>query len=124
MVESSALAKIVVIEDYPPLRMAICELLRDAGFDPVPAENGIAGMKCIREVGAQLVITDISMPQQDGIETIRAIRQAHGPLPIIAVSGRYGAAGSLADAVVFGADVTLEKPFQNADLLDAVVRLL
>jgi YesN/AraC family two-component response regulator len=90
------------------------------------AANGKIGMHLQRENLVDLVITDLSMPEKDGIETIRELRRDFPDVKIIAISGggRAGADGYLSVAKTIGANRTLSKPFDLKKLLDAVAELI
>jgi CheY-like chemotaxis protein len=84
---------VLVIEDDDEMRQTICRALRRVGFDTVEAANGRDGIQLATSHQPALVITDIGMPGQDGIETIVELRRTGaGPL-IIAMSGMTGRAG-------------------------------
>ena len=96
-------------------------ILTTAGHEVILAENGAEATRRWRELGADLVILDVFMPEMDGLETVAALR-AHAPrLPIIAMSGR-GATGMdmLLEAKLFGADWTIAKPFTMAEFMALV----
>lgn len=120
------MALILVIDDDQALRRTMRRILVDAGHAVIDAEDGNVGMKRLHAEQPALVITDILMPNKDGIETIREIRQLSPRTKIIATSGggSSGEAMFLKAARVFGADAILQKPFRAADLLATVDRLL
>lgn len=113
------------MEDDDDVRKVICRALRTVGHDPIETRDGRAGLAALRRDEPDLVITDILMPHQEGIETIELIRQFSG-VPIIAISGNPSGAAftHLTDAQLMGADVTLRKPFGLDQLLAAVAELL
>lgn len=113
------------MEDDDNVRRVICRALRTVGHEPIETGDGRAGLAALRRDEPDLVITDILMPHQEGIETIELIRQFSG-VPIIAISGNPSGAAfnHLADAQLMGADVTLKKPFSLEQLLSAVAELL
>jgi DNA-binding response OmpR family regulator len=120
------MARILVIEDDLQVRGVFREALEGAGHTVTEAENGAAGTRLFRERGADLVITNILMPEKDGFETIRDLRRDSVALPIIAVS-----AGSprlkmdiLKSAALLGASRTLAKPFDLQALVDSVRELV
>lgn len=120
------MAHILVIEDEPGMREVLRKALTQAGHHVSLASNGKEGMNRLVGATPSLVITDILMPEKDGIETIIEIRKTHPQMKIIAVSG-----GGRAKFVEFleianraGADAVLQKPFRMAELLDRVNRLL
>jgi DNA-binding response OmpR family regulator len=119
------LARVLVIEDNADVRSVIIRMLRSAGYDTLEAANGIAGMDAVLEETLDLVITDLLMPDQEGIETIKRIREIAPGIPIIAISGGGSEEFSpLHDARLMGADLAIEKPFSVDDLLGGVAQLL
>ncbi len=98
-----------------------------APFEVVIARNGAEGLAVMKARQFDLLITDLLMPEKDGIETILEIRRADARLPILAISGggRYGARSDLLGmAQKLGATAALEKPFSKEELLAAVERCL
>lgn len=98
-----------------------------APADVVIAKDGTEGIAFMKERRFDLLITDLLMPEKDGIETILEIRRADATLPILAISGggRYGARGDLLRmAQRLGANATLQKPFSKEVLLAAVEQCL
>ena len=87
------------------------------------AGDGRSGMSKLERHAIDLVITDLVMPEQEGLETLRHLRQTRPELPVIAISGAFG--GSfLKTARRFGAIATLPKPIDAEDLLRAVRQAL
>lgn len=117
--------RILLVEDDPVLQSALSMTLDHAGYAVTSVENGRRAMQCISKERIDLVITDVIMVGQDGIETIVQLKKKHPDVPIIAMSGGgYGEPqGYLRMASMLGANVTLEKPFLPAELLAAVSRL-
>src|SRR5437879_2307831 len=115
------MAKILVIDDEPGIRDIIGRVLEDSGHEVRSYENGRGAIEQVKSWPADLLITDIFMPEVEGLETIRRIRQIRPDLPIIAISG-VDMAGSdyLGIAKKFGAVATLKKPFWPANLVDLV----
>jgi CheY-like chemotaxis protein len=117
--------RILLVDDDSAVRDSIAMVLEGADFLVDQAEQGTTGMQLLRAHEPDLVITDILMPQKEGIETIREIRSLLPHVPIIAISG---SAEPLADylkmAQTFGASAILAKPFDPTALLDLVNRLL
>lgn len=118
--------RILVIDDDVAVRTTLKLVLEDSGYTVAVAENGRAGMVLYRTLLPDLVITDIIMPDQEGIETIIEIRKDHPTAPILAISGggRIGDTQFLTLAKALGASHVLAKPFAPAELLDVVAQCL
>ena len=120
------MAKILVIEDDEIVRGVIRRVLQSKGFDVLEASDGKQGVDVFREESADLVITDIVMPNKEGLETIRDLRRLDPQVKIIAISGggRNTPDDYLDVAEKFGALRTFEKPFEWDDLIQAMTELL
>ncbi|NUO19326.1 response regulator [bacterium] len=120
------MTRILVIDDDPNIRQMVCRMLEREGYEVEVASNGKEGIDKFRAVPASLVITDIIMPEQEGIETIRMLRTDFPDCRIIAMSGggRIGPSDYLSMARLLGATVSLSKPFDRGQLLDAVRQAL
>jgi len=115
-------ARILVIDDEAEARDAVAEVLSQASHEVLTAEHGGAGVDLYQRHGADLVITDMLMPEKDGLETIREVIRMDPAAKIIAVSGAGALLLSMAGGL--GAQRTLMKPFTPADLLRAVGEML
>lgn len=117
---------ILIIDDEPMIRHLAARILDRAGYRTVSAANGIQGLACFRRERPALVITDLIMPEREGIETIRHILREGPNTPIIAISGGTltGTADFLAMARELGATAILRKPFEPIELLLLVERCL
>lgn len=120
------MARILIIDDEAALRRTMRRMLAGTGHEIVEASNGAEGLAVLQERAVDLVITDLVMPDKDGIETIQILRERWPELKILAVSGRglLNPRERLADAQLFGADAALPKPFKVAELLEQVAALL
>jgi DNA-binding response OmpR family regulator len=114
--------KILVIDDDVMVRNTISKVLRHSGFEVIVAEDGVRGLASFRRERPDLVITDIIMPEKEGIETIIEMRREHPDTKIIAVSGggRIGNADFLGMATSLGAAAVIAKPFLPEDLISQV----
>ncbi len=115
--------RVLVIDDERLIRCMLRDMLEPEGFDVLEACDGKEGMNLIRESLCDLVITDLYMPGQEGIETIAQLRREYPDVRIIAISGGIAASPPvdlLFVASCLGADSTLAKPFRRTDLLNAV----
>jgi two-component system, chemotaxis family, chemotaxis protein CheY len=120
------MSKILIIDDDPLVRSVIARVLRLEGHDLLVAVDGRRGVELFQSEHPELVITDIIMPEKEGLETIREIRAISPEAKIIAMSGggRIGNADILAIAAEFGAREILGKPFEPSELTDSVQRCL
>lgn len=120
--------KILVIDDHEDICAFLQEALQIAGYEVAVAVDGNAGLALHREAPADVVITDIFMPDADGMETIHRLKEEFPAVKIIAMSGGGTVVSKNIDylsvAREFGADRVLHKPFDSQMLLGAVRDLL
>ena len=118
------MARILVIDDEPDTRAMLEQILKRAGYEVVLAKDGREGMECYRRSPADLVITDLYMPNQDGVVTIRELRSCFATVAIIAMTGRPGT-GTMLSIAQNATDVgILRKPFLPDELIAAVEKAL
>ena len=117
--------EILVVDDDAALRTSVGRMLRGIGHVVREAADGAEALRSVRAAPPDLIITDIMMPDSDGIELIGAVREIHPTVRIIAISGRaaFGDLDLLNLASMIGADVTLTKPMSPDELLEAVAKL-
>jgi DNA-binding response OmpR family regulator len=115
-------ARILVIDDDEIMNDMIVQLLSEAGYEAEGARDGGRALKLLETGSFDLIVTDIVMPESDGLETILAVRKQNKAIPIIAVSGggRIGPEQYLLMAREFGADYVFQKPFDAEPFLAAV----
>jgi len=119
------MANILLIEDEVLLRRVIVAALTHVGHKVREANNGRNAMQYWQGEPPDLVITDIFMPESDGLETIMALRRINVATPVIAISGHSGNSSHyLKVAQSLGAQRTLAKPFSVDELLVAVADIL
>lgn len=118
------MARILVIDDDAEMRLMLEHILRLDGYEVVSASDGREGVKAHRASPSNLVITDLFMPNQEGMATIAEFRRDYQEVPIIAICGRPGAFRVLPLAKYLGAVDTLAKPFQPDELLAMVKKAL
>jgi len=119
-------ARILVIDDEEEVRDIIKQMLELEGYEVITAVDGNQGIKLFKQEPADLVITDIIMPDKEGIETIIELRNQFPDVKIISISGggRIGPHDYLNMAKKLGAERSFTKPFERKKLLKAIEELL
>ena len=117
-------ARCLIIEDDAAVRQLLRLCLEEAGYDVKEATTGRDGTREFRKTPIDLVITDIFMPDCDGLDVIRRLRRLHPSLKILAISGGSGTMDYLREATALGATRVLYKPFVMPTLLRTVGDLL
>ncbi len=113
--------QILVVDDEEGMRDWLTELLEEHGHQVVTAKDGLEAKRLAARQSFDLMITDISMPNEEGLGIIHALRKTHPRLKIIAISGAN--ADALMDAKLLGAAAALSKPFTSAMLLQCISAL-
>ncbi len=118
--------KILVIDDDEQIRKLLYRVMEQAGFEVQVAADGRKGLSLFEEDFYDLVITDLIMPEQEGIETITFLRKNYPQIKIIAISGggRIGPETYLPLALELGANAAYAKPFSIDQITNAVKELL
>ena len=120
------MARILVVDDEIGIRAAIQRALEPAGHEVMLAVDGLDAARVIREVGADLALIDVHMPNMDGIELLITLQAVAPAMPVVVMSGgdRSRPPGVLTDATSMGATGILRKPFTLGELREAVTRAL
>jgi CheY-like chemotaxis protein len=120
------MAEILVVDDSDELRGLMCDILRRAGHDVAAAADGVAAIRLVRERVPELLVSDIVMPEMDGLELIMKINKEYPQMKILAVTGGGATDPGLRLTLAkhFGAHDTLDKPFSLGDLIEKVSSLL
>jgi DNA-binding response OmpR family regulator len=115
-------ANILLVDDEEQLRSMLRVVLEEAGHVVQEASDGQKALESFKNQQPDVVVTDLVMPNKEGIETILELRRIRRDVRIIAMSGggRNNANDYLALAKRFGACVTLTKPFANKEMIEAV----
>lgn len=119
-----AVGRIMVVDDDPLTRETLVRSLERAGYQVCAVGNGKLALQAYAREPVDLVITDIFMPECDGLETIAGLRRRSPEVKIVAVSSRPGHEGYLKAAKAFGAVECLIRPFDSQQLLDIVDELM
>jgi len=117
--------RILVVDDDDAFRKMMCQTLTEMGYEVLEASNGKEAVQVYEVCPADVVLTDLIMPDTDGIETIREFKRIHSGVKIIAMSGGgwVGTRNYLKAAKLLGADETLTKPFAKEDVAAMIDRL-
>ena len=120
------MATILVVDDDDQMRKMLRGALERKGYTVIEAENGVSAMSLQRATPADLVITDIIMPEKDGIDTMKELQVEFPDVKVIAISGgkRGGPQNYLMLAEMYNAARTFAKPFDLEEMLTAVEELL
>ena len=118
------MARIIVIDDDADMRAMLEQTLRSAGHEVILASDGREGVERYRAEPADLVLTDLYMPNQGGLDTIVQLHKESPALHIIAMCGKLTAMPMLSAAERLGAVAVLQKPFVAEELLAAVEKAL
>ena len=118
------MADILVVEDDERVRRFIRKALEREGHNVVEAGNGKDALVCLGAQSFDVVISDVFMPEMDGLEAVQRIREMAPTVKLVSMSGGFQGIGLLPVAEALGADLVLPKPFTVVELLDAVSGLL
>jgi len=124
--ERGSSTRVIVIDDDTMLRDFLQRCLRKAGYEVITARNGVEGLCVMKDQKFDLVVSDIFMPDADGLEVLRQLRQFQNRIPLLMMSG---GSKNLPDdflkiANALGATATLAKPFTAREFLDAVEKII
>jgi len=112
--------KILVVDDEPSLTNFLHLVLTETGYEVTTAKDGSEGLKVFESIKPDLVITDMVMPDMEGIEFTRSLLKKVKGLPIIVMSGNAVGTKFLKTARIFGARATLQKPFTIQELKETI----
>ncbi|MBF0114889.1 MAG: response regulator [Magnetococcales bacterium] len=119
------MAHILIVDDDPDILALLTEMLVQAGHTIDVAENGREALQTLAQTPVDMVMTDIFMPELDGLDLMATLLKAHPRMPIIAMSGGYRAMDpqlTLKMARMFGACEIVSKPFELVVLQQAIAR--
>ena len=114
---------ILIVDDEPNYLVVLTELLREEGYDVFTAQCGEEGLKVVKEIDLDLVITDMRMPGLGGLALLKEIKSHNKDLPVIMMTA-FGEEGKVLDALQAGANNFFVKPFNNDTLLSAINELI
>ena len=115
--------RILIVDDEPQVRTYLNSVLTEADYDVLEARDGRSALDLLAVNSVDLMITDLVMPEQEGIETIRILRRDYPDVKIIAMSGAFEGR-MLHAAKLLGASTALQKPVAPDTIIEAVRKLL
>jgi CheY-like chemotaxis protein len=120
------MAKILIIDDDPSIQTMLKRMLEKAGYEVDIASNGSEGLEKIESCPPDLLVTDIVMPEKEGLELIFYLRGKNPGLKIVAISGggRFHYEGYLTSAKLLGADLIFQKPLVHKEFVQAIADLI
>lgn len=118
--------KVLIIEDDDSFREVLVQMLGRAGYEVEKAANGNKALQLCEEFTPDLVLTDIIMPDKEGLETIQELVASYSGIKIVAMSGggKFGPDSYLPLAKALGAHACLQKPFMREELLSTLRKVL
>ena len=118
--------RVLLIDDEPTILLMMKKMIERAGYEVDLASNGEDGLVLLENYSFDLVITDIIMPEKEGLEIITELRKNYPGIKIIAISGggRLSPEGYLESAEMLSADRIFKKPFARNELIGAIDELL
>ncbi len=121
------MARVLLVEDNPVLQTSLSLILGVQGHEVVEATDGKQALEHLRRQAVDVVLTDVLMPEVDGLEMLRTMRREFPQVPVIAMSGgspRLSGDNVLHMAGLLGARAILSKPFTTEELRDALAQAL
>ena len=118
--------RVLIVDDDPGIRRTLHILLSREGYQVTQARDGAEALRLWRDHGSDLVITDLHMPEKNGIETILELLSHSPGIRIIAMSGggQTKRLDLLSNASMLGAVLTIEKPFTLSEMMNIVRQAL
>ncbi|HEY3444254.1 MAG TPA: response regulator [Paludibaculum sp.] len=121
--DDAKVARVLVVDDDAAVRELVAAMLESGGYPVSVASNGREALSMLASNGFEVIITDLVMPEQEGIETIKLIRRDYPSVKVIAMSGAFGG-DYLRIAGYLGAHGTIAKPLRIQTVLDTVAGVL
>jgi CheY-like chemotaxis protein len=117
------MARVLVVEDSPTQRKQIQFLLEDAGFEVQTGANGVAALEAIQRQPPDVVVTDLEMPEMNGLQLVEAVRRDHAALPVILMTA-HGSEEIAALALRKGAASYVPKAYLDQDIIPTLETIL
>ncbi len=115
--------KILIVDDSQELLDIMCEYLETCGYTVHMTTESKDALRLIAATGYDIIVSDIHMPEMDGLELMARIKNKHPGLPVVLITG-YSVSEARKIAMEKGADAFVEKPFHMKEIIDVVANLL
>jgi DNA-binding NtrC family response regulator len=115
--------RILVVDDEENARMALSKILAFDGFDVASASNGVEALNFLRSKDVELIITDLNMPEMDGLTFLRELNRNHPDSNVIMITA-YGEVESYLEAMTLGAFEYINKPLKYDELKKVINKIL
>lgn len=116
-------SQILVVDEEPAIHVSLRRVLRESKHEVLDVSGGIQALRVCRKTEVDIVVTDLAMPEKEGLETSQDLRREFPGIPIIAMSGMFDSSLSLKAAELFGATAVFQKPIDTNKLLDTLRRI-
>ncbi len=113
--------KILIVDDEPVVTKSCERILAGTSYDVVTTNSGLEGLELAMNETFNLVVTDLKMPDLDGMDLVRKLRKTHPETSVIVITG-YGSVPNAVEAIRLGVKEFIEKPFTPDEISEAVVR--
>ncbi|MEE9278752.1 MAG: sigma-54 dependent transcriptional regulator [Myxococcota bacterium] len=120
---SASEGRVLIVDDEGNMRRVLAALVRRDGFDTIEAANGVAALEKLENADVDVVLTDLKMPQMNGLELLAAVRRWSAGIPVIMLTA-HGTVGSAVEALKCGAFDFLTKPFEPDEIRQVVAKAI
>ena len=117
------MAKILIADDSMFMRMTLGNILKSAGYEVCEAQNGSEMLRVYEQEQPDLIMLDITMPEMDGLNALKALKEKHSKVKVIMCSA-MGQQTMVLDAIRSGAYDFIVKPFEKSKVLDSITKVL
>lgn len=116
--------RVLIVDDDDDLRSVLCDALRKRGYEATDSASAASGLRILQHHSFDLILSDVVMPDMDGIEFLRKVKKENPDQPVVLMSGNTIGQQFFKAAELFGSKVNLQKPFSIDEMLTAIGRVL
>ncbi len=114
--------RILIVDDEENARVALSKILTHEGYDVLSAKNGVEALNCLRSKDVELIITDLNMPEMNGLVFLRELNRSHPASRVIMITA-YGEVESYIEAMTLGAFEYINKPVKYDELKKVINKI-